>query len=158
MKKKLTYLMLPVVIAIWGIIFYRIFYAAGERNVAVIKEERGVDVTKRKFTADTFDLIADYRDPFLGKAAATEQKAASSPVSTQKSEHKPSPSVILWPSVSYSGMIKNQSSAVQLVLLQVNGNSHTVKAGEVVEGIKIMKVYKDSVEVSFGKEKRVFKK
>ena len=160
MKKKLTYLMLPVVIAIWGIIFYRIFFSNAADDVPVANNGRTVTGIKDdNAVPDTFSIIASYRDPFLGKVVSSEApKSIQHPVKTEPKQTKPAPVQASWPTISYSGMIRNRQSSVQLAMLQVNGQSYTVKAGEVVESVKVTRIYRDSIEIGLGAEKRVFKK
>jgi type II secretory pathway component PulC len=160
MKKKLTYLMLPAVIAIWGIIFYRIFFANAADDVPAMNERTTViDSKDGNAVPDTFSIIASYRDPFLGKMVSNEvHRNTQQTVNSEPKQIKPVPVQTPWPSVSYSGMIKNRQSSVQLAMLQVNGQSYTVKAGEAIEGVKVTKIYRDSVEIIFGAEKKIFKK
>jgi hypothetical protein len=160
-NRKLAYILLPAVIAIWGIIFYRIFFAAGGDDGISAGVKEKVEAHTGSSLADTFSIIADYRDPFLGKLVSDVPKTnVPQPVNAQpkKKEPKPQPVQIPWPAVSYSGMIKNQVSARQLAILQVNGQSHVVKSGETVEGMQVCRVWKDSIEIGFGKEKKVFRK
>lgn len=159
MKKKLTYLMLPVVIGIWGIIFYRIFFTGGNDPVSTIAKNSIPAGPADKVSADTFTLIADYRDPFLGKplittAPTTGRKIIDNPAK----KISPLPVSTTWPAVSYSGMIRNQASADQLAILQVNGQSFMARTGEIVQGLKVMKIYRDSVEIAFGNDRKFFKK
>ena len=159
-NKKLIYLLLPVVIAIWGIIFYRIFNTTGGDENNVVKEiNAGTDKGQSSYT-DTFSISANYRDPFMGKLAVGNNDQPKATTSMQKKavEPKPQPAPTPWPALAYSGMIKNQRSSIQLAMLQVNGQSYNIKSGETVEGVQVMKIYRDSVEVIFQKEKRTIRK
>ena len=63
-----------------------------------------------------------------------------------------------WPSITYEGMIKNQTSSRQLALLIINGESHFMKIDDQINGVEVLKIYKDSVQVVFEKIKRMIKK
>jgi hypothetical protein len=54
--------------------------------------------------------------------------------------------------------IKYQKLKKEMVLLEVNGQEHMMKLGENVAGVTLSKAFKDSVEVQFGKEKKIIHK
>lgn len=158
-NKKLIYVLLPAVLVIWGIIFYRIFNAAGGDDNISSFNDPGIREAQVSSYTDTFSIVADYRDPFMGKLAVENRPKTVVTVQPRITEPKPqSPVKIAWPSIGYSGMIKNQKSALQLALLQVDGKSHTLKAGQSVEGVQLVKIFRDSVEVIFQNEKRTIRK
>ena len=104
---------------------------------------------------DTFSISANYRDPFLGRMISVNAN------SIQKNETPKVEKVIQqikWPTIIYNGMIKNQKSKKELALVQIGGKDNIMKAGETAEGIKIQKIYKDSIEVVFEKEKKAVRK
>lgn len=158
-NKKLIYVLLPAVLVIWGIIFYRIFNAAGGDDNISSFSDTGAREAQVSSYADTFSIIGDYRDPFMGKLAIAERPKPVMRTQPRAKEEKPQPPVkIAWPSIGYSGMIKNQKSAVQLAMMQVNGQSYTLKAGQSAEGVQLVKIFRDSVEVIFQNEKRTIRK
>jgi hypothetical protein len=158
-NKKLAYILLPAVILIWGAIFYRIFNAANgdEKSIAAEGPHKGA-ASERSYT-DTFSIIANYRDPFLGKLLSVTSDHPKPAIKQQKApDPKPQPVALAWPALAYSGMIKNQRSSMQLAILHVNGQSHNVKTGETIDGVQVVRIFKDSVEVAFQKEKRIIRK
>jgi hypothetical protein len=160
-NKKLLYVLLPAVIGIWALIFYRVFAAVKPGNDTDSVTVTNIGKDNEALISDTFQLIADYRDPFLGTLIDDKPVRSNGPVVITEAKPvipKPYPVQAPWPSVSYSGMIRNQHSSVQLAMLQVNGQSYTVRSGEIIEGIQILKVFRDSIEVSMGKERKTFKK
>lgn len=155
-NKKLIYLLLPLVILIWGTVFYKIFFstAPGEEW-----EEEAINPQKNSTAApvDTFSIIAGYRDPFLGNTVYSENTIREIP----KPKIRPEPKIeqaVPWPSIVYGGMIKNQQSTRQLALVKINGKENILKAGEMIGTIELAKIYKDSIEVKMGMEKKVVKK
>ena len=63
-----------------------------------------------------------------------------------------------WPTVIYGGMIRNQKTNQQLALITVNGNNEVLSPGEIYQEVEVLKIYKDSVQLAFGNEKRFIKK
>lgn len=159
-NKKLTYILLPAVIGIWGMIFYRIYSGMDGNDKPVAATGNMSAANSNAAAEDTFTLIASYRDPFLGSMAVVNdhpkvsQPAANTPKPVEPKQVVAAP----WPSVTYSGMIKNQKSSVQLAMLQVNGQGYTVKTGESIEGVQLLKIYRDSAEVMFQHQKKIIKK
>lgn len=157
-NKKLIYVLLPAVLAIWGIVFYRIFNAVGGDEPGNALNEHNEKAAQVTSYTDTFTISTDYRDPFMGKLAVENRPRTFVSSPPKRVDPKPQPVQVPWPTLGYSGMIKNQKSAVQLAMLQVNGQNYTLKAGQSAEGVQILQIYRDSVEVTFQKEKRIIRK
>jgi hypothetical protein len=158
-NKKVIYILLPLVILIWGTILYRILKnIAPEESVSSGKSYIPSLETAR---ADTFSLIADYPDPFLSRTSAPAPEPQSiAPLQPREPVIKPEPvkPVITWPSVKYSGIIRNIKNDRQLGVLQINGKDHLVSQNQSIGGIEVLQVYKDSVLLLYSGEKKVFRK
>lgn len=155
-NKKLIYILLPLVIIVWGTIFYKIFYNTSreEELTDEILPQKNIAATT---VSDTFSIIANYRDPFLGIIVHNENNVNEAPKQKVLSQPKIE-QVVQWPNIVYGGMIKNQQSTKQLALVKINGKENIIKAGEMVGTIELVKIYKDSVEVKMGKERKVVRK
>lgn len=156
-NKKLIYVLLPLVILIWGTIFYKIFFSASPEEELAEGTINPQKIIAAASVADTFSIVASYRDPFLGNAVYSENTDNETP----KPKMVPAPKIeqaVQWPAIIYGGMIKNQQSTRQLALVKINGKENILKAGEMVGTIELAKIYKDSIEVKMGKEKKVVKK
>ena len=66
-KEKKTYLLLAVVLVIWGVLAFQIFKAVNpsEEVVPVFTTTQKTNLIKLE-KRDTFSIVANYRDPFLG--------------------------------------------------------------------------------------------
>lgn len=156
-NKKATYILLPIVLGIWGLIIYRVFAVASPDTPTPRYPDTGNGKTETISLADTFSLLASYPDPFL--EAVKEVKHSSKPVAVKKEPVKPVAAVkTSWPAITYSGMVRNQKSDKQLVMVSVNGSSNVMKVGDVVEGLALVRIWRDSVELAMGKERRYIKK
>lgn len=155
-NKKAIYVLLPLVIAIWGMISYRIYSAVNSSSESREEVFFQAGFTPPKALVDTFSLIANYRDPFLGKTIVeTESEKPKSPVIKKE---KPKPEAIVWPAIVYKGMIKNQKSNKQLCLVSIAGQDNMMKEGDVATEVELKKITKDSIEVIFKKQSKYFKK
>lgn len=159
-NKKTLYFLLSAAILIWGLVFYRIFSAVISENSTNLPLEN-ISVDIEKTTLDTFSIYADYNDPFLKKnwSFIDEVKLESNKSQKKNKETiEKQQQIINWPKISYGGLVKNQKSNKQVVLLTIDGNSHLMNAGETISGISLIKVFTDSIEVLFEKDKRFIKK
>ncbi|HWY38186.1 MAG TPA: hypothetical protein VNY73_06475 [Bacteroidia bacterium] len=163
-NKKAMYILLPLTLIIWGLIGYKIYLG--------LKDESGPDETVSDFTpakilnkaSDTFSLFNNYRDPFLtGIHKAVNSSSFSKPaqptMNTGKNGNTIKPALPLnndWPPVHYSGLLKNQSNSVSLVLLSINGKTYTLKQGDVAEELKVIAFTNEEVTLLRGKEKKNF--
>lgn len=160
-NKKTAYILVPIVLAVWGMIGWKVYAAMQgkeEMFAVVVPDEKvkpvGADVP------DTITLIADYRDPFLGGISIKENfkfEILNSKLKTAKVPDQPKDAIV-WPSISYHGLVKKNGGEKVVGFLNVGGESFFVRGGEVVGEIQVGKLWKDSVEILFGKEKRVFRK
>src|SRR5688572_4426537 len=155
-SKKTTYLLLIVVADIWGSVFYKLFSGLAGEDV-VLQNTIPFSALPPGSGPDTFQLLANYRDPFLGKSSPAIKTGPVKPI--KKPEVKTqSPSPVPWPSIVYSGMVKNDKSNKLLALLQVNGSSQALKQGDKIENVEVVQIFRDSILLKQGKEKKIFKK
>ena len=104
--------------------------------------------------------MANYRDPFLGKTAVSGQVKTTGGLSLPKNTKKATPAPISaanWPQVVYGGMIQKKQGQ-PLALMQINGQDYLLKAGEKALDISVLVIHRDSVVLSWNKQKRSFKK
>jgi hypothetical protein len=155
-NKALTYGLGFAVLAVWGLILYRVF--------AYVKTDDASDSAPVTFTKepyndysikkDTATLNLRYRDPFgLVKPPDTEKVV--------KKHMEPHMAVIPkpafnWDFIKYTGYIRNPDTKKLIAVLQINGKSAMLAEGEVSDNVKLLKNAQDSVKVSFnGKVKYI---
>jgi len=153
-NKKLLYILIPGTLIVWGIIIYKIFGNINtENNVPIQHTEFNMKQDNLTIN-DTFSINPDYRDPFLGKTHKKPDDNQAVKTIVPKIIKAPTP----WPNIVYGGIIKNQKSNKQLALVQINGQGYTMKPGETISEVQLNKIYKDSIEVIFLKEKKFISK
>jgi hypothetical protein len=156
-NKKLLYVLLPITLGIWITIFVKIYNSLypAESRISPVYEQK--EELSQQLTSDTFSIQNHYRDPFLGKSEPGLKKHGEV-ISASLVKPSEKPVTASWPNIQYSGLIKNQQSKKQLVLLEINGSLKTVQSGGIIDNIQICRVYKDSIEVKFNKQKRFIRK
>jgi hypothetical protein len=164
-NKKLIYILLPLVIIVWGAIVYKIMANYLEDDSFDIISEKD-DATSLKINnVDTFSLLLNYSDPFLkeGVLATTTQATDYSqtiPVkqSTTSIKEKKDNTPVTWPVVVYCGLIKNKESNKSCSIFKICGTEHIMNAGDTYSDVTLLLVYKDSAIVQYKNiKKTIFK-
>ena len=150
--------MLPLILLVWGFVFsQRYGYFFSEPTFVHEQLEEKVNISEIK--QDTFSIVADYRDPFLGKRITLKKRTYLASTTNKNSSRKKTVNPeMAWPTITYNGMIKNNNSDRRVGIVKVNGNEYLVKEKDVVSEITIVSIGKNSVNVRFQKENRTITK
>lgn len=154
-KKSFTYILLIVVGIIWVQVFSRIkgTWFGEEISASELTRTSHPIAPKAK---DTFDLNANYRDPFQG-GAYTQEKEIDPDKEKEFERLKPPPQRVFWPKIRYYGIVRNTESTKPLAIVNVDGVQLMLRKGEeIFNGIKLTVVGRDSILVSNKNEKRLF--
>ncbi|MEO0525914.1 MAG: hypothetical protein AAFZ89_01740 [Bacteroidota bacterium] len=142
-KNKKTYLLLVAVVLIWGLIGFKVVAAIDGPS-----PDATVTTTPVRFTPaplkerDTFRIVADYRDPFLG-TMPTVKKTRS--VKRARSVEPQLPRK----NIGYSGLITGTGSGKKIFFLTVDGQQLMLSKNESFEGLKLINGDKDKVVVRY---------
>lgn len=151
-NKKLTYVLGLAVLAVWGIIIYRLFNAAGgdDNAIPVASNQRPKEpYNDYALPKDTAHLLLNYRDPFgLIKFKDTAE------IPIKRSGHKAiaptsAKPAFNWSFISYSGYIHNPVSRKLIALVIINGKNIMLSEGDTKERVRLIKNLRDSIKVSF---------
>lgn len=152
--------MLPIVFLVWGIVFYQL-YLYFFSTPTYVTEKTEVEVNVDEIKKDTFSIVANYRDPFLGENIRLTQPKTTNNQSSQPKVQKniaQKPIDNPWPTIEYKGMIKNNNSEKRVGIVGLNNKEYLVKEGEVLNGVKFMVISKELIQVSFQKEQKTISK
>ena len=145
--KRINYILIPVVLSVWGIIFYKIFASLnGSNRVAVINYDRK---TGNQVQEDqSFKLMVNYRDPFLGKSfeSPSNQRPKVSDAGSKITPEKKAPES-KWPTINFLGTIKKQKET--FAIMKIQNKTFTMKKGEEIENVKMLMIMKDSVQIQY---------
>ena len=154
-NKNITYLLIVVVLLVWGTIIYRIVNASGSDTPIVLSDNNTeILIARADEQPASFSLKLNYRDPFLGTVTVSKSKSKTN-IAPKVQKVEP---VINWPNVTYGGLIKNDNQNVKLAFVAVNGRSSIMKVGDSFLEVKLLANYGDSIQVEFENQKRFIKK
>jgi hypothetical protein len=159
-NKKTAWILLPVVLGIWGMIGWKIYEATHDAGDHSSGNESDVIAALDSLpVSDTYTLILNYRDPFLGNIPEPRiQKEKPAQHNSQKVAAVITQPASELPVLRYYGLVKESNSGKTVGFLKVNGETHFVKTGDEVSVLKVLALSVDSAVVSVGKEKIVVKK
>ena len=157
-NKKVIYFLLPLVLIIWGIIIYRVFSDTVKiDNSQILSKDDHFKTVKKN--ADTFSIYADYSDPFLDYLWEDDESVFEKDFTEEYDTglEKPEKSVS-WPKISFGGIVKNQKSNKQIMIITIDQSGHLMKVGDIVMGVTLKKVFNDSIVVAYEKEMKTVSK
>jgi hypothetical protein len=148
-KKGKTYILLIVVFGIWGAIGYQIFSKLSPDDSPMIATNSDISFTpKQAIEKDTFSINSEHRDPFLGKPYQLKQ------TSTTKKRVLKKKDPIVFPPITYKGVISKQQSAQNIYIIAINGTQQLFKVGKMIHEVKLLKGNKKSITISFKGERK----
>lgn len=168
-KKKINIVLIIVVLGLWGAVVYKAVsqYFFSEK-LAAKTTNYSADLDLRQINKDTFRLEKVIRDPFLNKQSQNQiivvseiKRKYSKPVYEKPKTVIPvikPKQYVNWPSISYYGYVRSKEKNEEFFLVKINQKVHKFRINEEVEGVTLKKVYKDSIEFDFNKEKKIIKK
>lgn len=109
--------------------------------------------TEMKLINDSSSLILNYPDPFL--RGNNQISSFSQESSKLQSATKPQ---INFPNTKYSGLVINSKSKHKLGLIKIENQDFLAEEGDFVAGEKILRLFNDSVIISFNKMKKTCRK
>lgn len=162
MKKKINIVLVIAVLGLWGSLIYKainqyFFLEEDAFDYATYNPKNDFIISEK----DTFALEPINRDPFLDKAFAPNSEAkVSRPAKNNILKHSIAKPIEKkpFPQINYYGYIKSKEKKEELILLKINGKMKRLRIDEVTEGIKVKKVFHDSILVVANGETRSFKK
>lgn len=103
-------------------------------------------------------MIANYRDPFLGKGASLDNHSTKGNRRHFKERTK-DPSIPVDSSfIAYLGSIRNQKNKKKVSIVRIGGKEHMVTEGALVENVKVIKSTREYMIVSYRGKTRYLKR
>jgi hypothetical protein len=146
-NKKNIYILLPVVLLIWGIVIFQFFsFCTPEEVVTSTSAEFAVKPFKLK-ERTPFVINVNYRDPFLGKTYSTQVEVISKKNVVKKVPR--SEETIVWPTIQYKGMISDPKGKNKKFLLVISDKNYFMKSGDIQNEIFLKDGDKESIYVAY---------
>ncbi|MDL5514851.1 hypothetical protein QSE00_23780 [Arenibacter sp. M-2] len=147
-KNKKTYLLLIVVFAIWGVLGFKIV-----NTINPPKDQKAYSPNNVKFTPpaklirDTFSILANYRDPFLGSLPVPKVQK------THKIKEIPKEREI---EILYTGFIKESSSGAKIFFIDIDREQHMMSINDTFKEVRLLSGNTEKVKVKVrGKIKNI---
>lgn len=163
-NKKVTYILLPLVIIVWGLVVYRMFFEGKIKPENISAVAKPVIKESSKEEKSTYKLIANYRDPFL---SSIKQSLVKTENNKEKEENNRSTNLrrrrtnisrTRWPEISYGGFVEGDKDQKITILLSIKNRDYLAQEGDTVDQIFIKAFYNDSLIVVYNEEEKTLKK
>ncbi|NER16788.1 hypothetical protein [Spongiivirga citrea] len=149
-KNTKTYVLLAVVILIWGLLLYRMFSWGDDENTITQNNNAFAQFNPIKPTEkDTFSITVHERDPFLGTIEKPKRRTTTRPKQVE---------TIVWPTISYKGLVGSNTGSNAIFLVDINGTQHLIKKGTTTNEITLISGNKDQVVLRFKGKRKTFKR
>lgn len=169
-NKYAPYILGPILLLIWGLIFYKIYQAVyGNGEEFKVPSYGALPVFEQVQQDSGYALLLNYRDPFLGKKfhynsssqgstfprttapARGNNSRRTNPAPIKKQASTPPQN---FPPIIYQGYQILDTDTI--ALLKINGKFYpTARKGAVLQGVEVQGIYKDSVQVGYGESQQV---
>ncbi|WP_321827247.1 hypothetical protein [Maribacter dokdonensis] len=142
-KQHKTYLLLAVVLLVWGMIGYKFVNAVNpsveiDSTVDVAEKFAPKELKEREY----FTIVADYRDPFLG--------TVKTPVSNRKKNaSKKVKEVLPKKNISYTGFITDNASKQKIFFVIIDGQQQMMSVKDIFKEVRLVQGTKSYIKVSY---------
>lgn len=154
---KLTFALLTVVGAVWGMILFRVIRSMNNDQPLSIGPVKAAEkLSVKGSVSDTFSLLPVYDDPFTGRPEVAENTpvvpasfVADRPlraIAEQKDRVIPKP---LDSVAVYLGLILNKEKGRKVAVLRLNGQEYLLSEGQTAGGVRMVEQRGDSLKVTF---------
>lgn len=148
-NKKSIFLLLPLVLIVWGGVLYQFFSFS---NTDEISENVSTELTIKPFKIKEkkpFLINVNYRDPFLGKINTTERVIKPNNNITKNQKNSIPVEEIVWPSILYKGMVWDTNDKKKLFIVIISGHDFLMKKGDIENGILLKDGNKESIYIKY---------
>lgn len=162
MKNRTNIILIAVVVAIWALVGLKAtgkLFSGDETMEGVEETVVSAESSPQKWTNEKLQL--NYPDPFLGTTARPEvKKQTSNQISvtyTPKVKIE-KPITNEAPIVRFFGLVRNTGTNKMVAIVSISNQEKRMLAGETYKDIKLEKITRDSILVSWSKNKWYVKK
>lgn len=150
-NKKNIYILLPIVLLVWGGVLYQFFSFSSSEDVPPVISNgislKPIKISKR----DSFAINTNYRDPFLGKMYSPEKQKSPKKKAVPK---KVEP--LVWPAIQYKGIVSDTKEKSRIFMLVINKKTYLMKKGQTENEIYLKEGDRESVYVKYKGQLNLF--
>lgn len=148
-NKKSIYILLPIVLLIWGIVIFQFFSFTTSDNIVDNKSNEFNIKPLKVAVRDTFSINVNYRDPFLGKIYAPNSKIKTKSTNSTIKKQSKQENAIVWPIIKYKGLISDTKNKTKIFILIISGQNYYMKIGDTANEIFLKSGDNESVYVKY---------
>ena len=146
-NKTKTYILLIVVLGIWGTIGFKIFSAFNPESPGADEETFEVSFTPETVSqAEAFTVETVDRDPFLGTLTVKR--------STGSSKRRADTKTFNWIPIQYQGVVKRQNSKQEIFIVNINGKQHLMRKGQEIDSVTLISGSAKQITVTYKKHRK----
>lgn len=155
-NKKSIYILLPLVVLIWGVLIYQFFNLSSDKETPV--SNATFEVKSYQFIKpDTISINTNYRDPFLGKmyskpAVSSKKVYIKKNVVPFDNNLKPE---IIQPSIIYKGIVSDTKDNYQVFMVLIDDKTYLMKKGQTENGLQLLSGNRTSIKIKYNKKTQV---
>ncbi len=139
-SKKGIYILLPIVVFVWGALIYQLVDAFSD-NEADIESSKAITFSEIKTVErELFKIGVIERDPFLGNLYISKKKDKKKVKTIRKK-------VVTWPSIKYKGLISGDHVSNAVFLIEINGIDQLLKRNQSFAGVKLIRGSSTAIKV-----------
>jgi hypothetical protein len=148
-NKKNIYILLPLVLFVWGAVLYQVFSFTNHDEIISSNNPEFIIKPLKIKEREAFVINVNYRDPFLGKmyAPETDSKLKATASKTKKAPAVKEP--LVWPVILYKGLISDTKDKNKIFMLIIDGHNHYMKIGDTDNEIYLKSGDKESIYVKY---------
>jgi len=149
-NKKSTYILLPVVIAIWGIIILKLFWVRTTTNKpeSTTNTIPVINKTNNK-QRKTVSITVNYRDPFLGKTYSSFKNKSLNGNTLKPTKIAVPATPFQWPSIVYKGLVSDSNNKSKVFMVAINNRMYIIAEKGTEEGVTIVKGNTAEIDVKY---------
>lgn len=149
--KKSIYVLLPLVLFIWGTIIYKFFSYTSESTLVIQNEEVSIKPLQIK-KKDTFTIKMNSRDPFTGELV---DETAYKPSHTVNNASPKEKEELIWPVIKYKGIVSDVKDKDRIYMLIIEGRTFLMRKGQKENNIILKGGDKDMVYLKYKDDSKV---
>lgn len=147
-NKKNIYILLPIVLFVWGAVLFQLFSFTSSDEIITANNSE-LTIKPLKFNKrQSFSIDINYRDPFLGKMYA-ENTTPKPKVNNAAAKTVKPKETLVWPVILYKGLISDTKDKNKIFMLIIDNRNYYMKIGDTENEIFLKSGDKESIYVKY---------
>lgn len=166
-NRKLIFVLIPLVIIVWALIFYRIGSLPRGFSLSDTTHNRDFGQKESKVSVDSFNLLLNYPDPFLqgvgihGDTNEPDVLSDNEIINVPAVQRSPLPEKKMKEealAVRYLGLVGNVTTKKIVGVFMVNNRNVLLEEQKADQGMRVLSLWTDSALVLFESNKLIVRR